>query len=759
LAQACDWQPSVVMLSPGKARSPLGGWLSTICAGDVRYRPDDDSAQKPIVQAGASSLEAAPSKLALVIDDAINGGDSGDAHEGPASPGHAAPSEPEQATRLDVEKVLRGVEDCSNAFLHFAQEHERTLAALRDSLAQQADSSAECLPGPVQRSFTNEKAPIQPNGSLMPAVLPAWEIKLKHSDSLPLLHSNSMKWQDRVGRPPPGQDREIRGRAYAWVISPSSIKKMCWDFLSVLIIGYDLLVLPLSVFSYDDLPGVHYVTLLCTLFWSMDLIVSCFSGYHTKEGVAEMRLHLTVRRYLRTWFPLDLTMVSLDWVLFLVGNKSEEMVSIMRQNRVARFARIMRLVRFTRLIRAVKLVALFQDFSQFVFQAHFITFLNILRLLLLLAIVVHYIACAWCALGWMTYESQESWISPWMDRGVSYSYMYLIAFHWAMAQFLPAPAVEHPGNPHERFFTVLVLFAGFMIFSSTLGSVTALITHARQVAFRQLKESHTLRKFFEQNMVSPSVARQVLHFQASSKQPVKCTPAKAVPLLQLLPAGLKEECLYEVYMGTLSSYPVMDELDESWRSIVKELCVVTIADSVVVKDDIPFKNGAPASCMRFVRMGRLAYYPKVYSQCSQTSSFMTDYASVPRKVKSRSKCRCCAAFVCSKQSATRGAEREVDSKGTLMWEVSSCDSYLSEGALWTTWTHRGTAMARETTMIVQINAEPFAAVAREDPEVYQYCQRYASIFRSRLSRDSDDLFQAFACKEDLQDFWSNAAAP
>merc|ERR1712099_113757 len=88
---------------------------------------------------------------------------------------------------------------------------------------------------------------------------------------------------------------------------------------SVLILLYDLFVLPLSVFGFSQQVFAEVMAALTSVFWSVDIVLNFFVGYHLPDGCTEMRPRRIACRYLRTWFGVDVLLVSIDiflqWVL------------------------------------------------------------------------------------------------------------------------------------------------------------------------------------------------------------------------------------------------------------------------------------------------------------------------------------------------------------------------------------------------------------------------------------------------------------
>merc|ERR1719330_101728 len=103
-------------------------------------------------------------------------------------------------------------------------------------------------------------------------------------------------------------------------------------------------------------------------------------------------------------------------------------------------------------------------------------FARVSKLLIGLGVIVHFFACTWYLVGLISIDHElDSWLSPLVDEDASNLYRYLVAYHWCMAQFTPAPNNFHPQNWRERLCAVSVLFIGLILFTSLLGSITALI--------------------------------------------------------------------------------------------------------------------------------------------------------------------------------------------------------------------------------------------------------------------------------------------
>lgn len=385
-----------------------------------------------------------------------------------------------------------------------------------------------------------------------------------------------------------------------------------------------------------------------------------------------------------------------------------------RANKFARFVRVLKVLRFVRLARVAKLAHLYEELCEYAMTPATVTFMSILRLLIGLALFVHYVACGWYAVGLGSFEGgMESWVSSWMEAGARQPYLYVISYHWTMAQFLPAPCPDHPRNFNERLFTVGVLFAGFLVFSSTMGSVTALITQSKKTAWEKMRYNNTLRRFYMDNKVSHDLATRITHSLAQQKSRAQAFVLESdVQPLQSMPALLKVEIHYEMHCSALDFNPFLQRLHEWNATVTRELCDEAVIEKGLQKSDVPFHQYDKGVSVRFVKYGTLRYYP-----------FM--------------------------QEEIEGWDRASD--------LVQGD-YISEAVLWVQWTHQGFCCATETSRVIELKADAFITCVCKAPRLQHRALEYADLFHSRMVEKygadpdgADDLFQAFKSVEYLKD--------
>eukprot|EP00435_Cladocopium_sp_Y103_P013574 s2088_g3.t1 len=155
-----------------------------------------------------------------------------------------------------------------------------------------------------------------------------------------------------------------------WVLSPNSPKRIGWDLAGVVILLYDLIMIPMyTAFPLAPNLFLDMMTGITLGFWTLDILACFCVGYYARDGTlvvslrkiakqmlgctAEMLardlddfwkrgdLHCLEPRYILSWFPLDVVIVSIDWVivLALISEEEGKSAGLMRAGKMLRALR------------------------------------------------------------------------------------------------------------------------------------------------------------------------------------------------------------------------------------------------------------------------------------------------------------------------------------------------------------------------------------------------------------------------------------
>jgi hypothetical protein len=458
------------------------------------------------------------------------------------------------------------------------------------------------------------------------------------------------------------------------LIGPNSGTRIGWDMAGAMLLGYDVITIPLSVFGPDRrgfMSSMEWVTLV---FWTLDMIMSCISGVIIK-GAPVMDPLIIMRKYLRTWFILDVVVVGPDWVFTLMeifGGGGGDSGGAAESGKLLRALRIGRCVRLLRLAKLQKIMTMLRD--QIDSELTFIV-ISIFKLLLMLLVLNHFLAAVWYGIGELGRGSgAKNWIDEAGFTDGSLAWRYTSSLHWSICMFSPGSMNVQPQNAGERVFAILVLLFGLVIFSSFISSITAAVAQLKNMQGSKSTDVWLLRRYLGQNGIKKTLSFRALRYidYAFDLQRDNLSESK-VKALGMLSEQLRKEVKYQVSFARLAVHPLLGHMEDAHSSTMHSLASAAFSERSLASQDALFTEGQAAKQFHMLLKGRITY-----TKAEET------------------------------QTAT---EKE----------------WLCEAAIWTSWSHRGTAHAATEVMLVSIEAKRFRDFIADSPilrSVSSYALRY-----------------------------------
>jgi len=497
--------------------------------------------------------------------------------------------------------------------------------------------------------------------------------------------------RSRVGDDP---DRS----ATAALPKPASVQRLFWDFAGVLLIAYDGVSIPIAL-CFDPLADwlMGPVFWFSVLYWTMDIVVSCFSRYsgYGVDRAAKRTLRQTVYAYLSSWLLFDLVMVTVDWAMIFI----EPQWSLFRVVRMGKVARIARMIRAARLLRLMRMRSISNSIHDRFATENVYIWISIVQHALFILAMNHFIACLWYGLG-VSGLAENSWT----DRGVfdvdnTLPYRYFTCLHWSLTQFTPASMEVIPVNVYERAFSVTVIMLALIVFSSFVGGITTLMTRLRDMSTHLDRSVWLLRRYLRTRSISAALSVRIIHFvefQLSvQRQHIR---ESRVLLLKLLSKPLQMELARETYEPTLVRHPLFRLYTQVSEDAIQHVCSAALVSLAVSKGDTVFVDGASDDRMIIVYQGTLRY--REHQDHSQD----------------------------------QGPEGTRSMTPVFRDQMLEAGEWCSEASLWTTWTHVGTLQAPRVAEVLAVVAGKFADVTLRNRWVSQPCCRYANDFVEHLNK-------------------------
>lgn len=481
----------------------------------------------------------------------------------------------------------------------------------------------------------------------------------------------------------------------ALVIHPGSKGRLLWDVIGTVAVGYDLVHLPLEAFEPPSFQLFAAMAWLTTVFWTLDIVRTFFVGFHS-QGRTEMRLSRIARRYLSSWFPLDLAVCSCDWAI-IVSDAYGSHSDADNAGSLVRMGRAFRIMRMMRLLRLLKVHGMVTEMLEHVQSESFRIFLGIAKLIVFIMFVNHILACGFYWMGTLGSASGDTWIIENQLEGEAFAYQYTTALHWSLTQFTPASMEVVPRNILERTYTVCTVLFALVTFSSFVSSLTSAMTELRNLNSEKLEQCAVLRRYLRENRIDPSLTSRIWGWvEHKPNRPRRRTRAEDVVMLGTLPRRLQVELHSQVYGPVFVGHPFFRRFGLA-RPLELRFVFDCVHEVLVDNGHEMFATGQVATGMLFVASGTLSYSAgsipcdSIWRPPSPRSQ---QHGSPGGDAQSPTMSPCSA----SRSLPTTSGDNDGDT-------VLCAGEWLCEAALWFEWKHLGQLTATADSELVGLKAD------------------------------------------------------
>lgn len=472
-----------------------------------------------------------------------------------------------------------------------------------------------------------------------------------------------------------------------FVMHPHRWRRITWGCLTVLVILWDAITIPLQLFDLGSFGRtMDMISQVTLVFWILDIFANFCTGLD-KGGVLDLRASVIARTYIAGWFLADVAMVLSDVVILTsLSDKQEAQLSTL--SRSSRLPRIIRLVRLVRLMRARKAFITFDVLLDSLQSSWVLVSLKLAQLLLITMIINHYVACSWYGLAFYN-ETGPRWTDNVLVEDSNPASLYLASLHWSLTQFSPATQNIGPTNEAERAFSIVIVIAALGLLTSLAGSITKYTTDMRQINAAQVTLDLRLRQFFMSRRMSTDLAARIKSFvkHANFKHD-RLQHEADLPLLKALPESLQVRMHNELYRPVLMASPLFSLVNEINWALLSSICHTSLKEKSVPPYFDIFMDNTQTDQALFTVAGRMWYSQDqslndFWTEATDTSSLRGD------GIRPRSEAR------------KKRSRRAVNERINFIYP----ETWLSEMALWSEWSHRGYLHSETAADMITLDAE------------------------------------------------------
>jgi hypothetical protein len=502
------------------------------------------------------------------------------------------------------------------------------------------------------------------------------------------------------------------------VRAPDSDVVFAWNCLACAALTFDAFVLPAEVFN----PGYGPINAFCTwatlVFWVTQIPVAMLTGYIDRDGTVVMKKRKTLRRYMRRWIFLDITLIVLD-VLHAV-----------------------RLIPALRYVRCFRFLTANRLFGPVLMRV--ISFRNMLMVLWgmgksLLGIIyfVHVCSCGWWAIG---YYTRPGWafhafgdLPPYADQSLFFKYAASVL--WSFQLFGFGFVDIHPVSRYEAAYAMGAGLFSFIMLGIAIGQVVSGMLRLDMLGKEKRDREEALRNYCVWHGISQGLRNKVWELSTAFLLKDEHYPLEEkVALVKVLPKKVQLELRSEVYLPVLKVYPFFNAYsvsDADHRAMASLIARNGLNEFTLQEHEELFHEGAHATSMYFLVDGKLVYKYKEHEQSSEADP--TASSNYGPSMTSD--------FLGGMMSLSDGGPRD---PGYMFVYVKSVD-WLSEAALWMNWEHQGLCTARTHVGMLAIDANKFQVIfGRLLPQARSFATRFTQFANRCQFRLSDYLNQVSA---------------
>jgi len=364
----------------------------------------------------------------------------------------------------------------------------------------------------------------------------------------------------RTGGPrtaPSGDHESESMELVAWrmgLIAPNGKRKERWDWFVLLLVVYTAISVPFSLSFYAftdwDVSKVGFIgDILVDICYIVDIFVSWRTTYYNREGVLVTDKKLARKKYIRTWFAIDVV-ASFPYrhIVRICGLGTNY-----NPPQALRLPSILKLLRIMRLGKKIDRLSSSKMF-------------RILQFTFMLIFACHWYACIWYWAGTtappdsggidpLPGEDGTSWVWRYDIENEQLGMRYTAALYWAVTTMMKSPWF-HPASPGEFASAIGMIIFGCVLFAYFIGNVTAVITAANAAGGRYRGEISALKGFCTSQGLSAKLTTKLLVYQDALWTETNSGQDRQA-MVRGLPSHLQLPVAVEMYRQLLDAVPFL----------------------------------------------------------------------------------------------------------------------------------------------------------------------------------------------------------
>ncbi|OCT69636.1 potassium/sodium hyperpolarization-activated cyclic nucleotide-gated channel 1 [Xenopus laevis] len=391
--------------------------------------------------------------------------------------------------------------------------------------------------------------------------------------------------------------------AGSWIIHPYSDFRFYWDLIMLLLMGANLIILPVGItfFKDENTPPWIVFNVLSDTFFLADLVLNFRTGIVVEDNT-EIILdpHTIKMKYLKSWFLVDfVSSIPVDYIFLIVDLETRvdsEVYKTARALRIVRFTKILSLLRLLRLSRLIRYIHQWEEIFHMTYDlaSAVVRIFNLIGMMLLLC---HWDGCLQFLVPMLQDFPEDCWVSINQMANESWGKQYSHAIFKAMSHMLCIGyGQQAPEGMTDVWLTMLSMIIGATCYAMFIGHATALI-QSLDSSRRQYQEKYKQVEQYMSFHKLPPDTRQRIHEYYEHRYQGKMFDEENI--LGELSEPLKEEIVNFNCRNLVANMPLFANADPNFVTAM----LTKLRFEVFQPGDYIIREGTVGKKMYFIQHG------------------------------------------------------------------------------------------------------------------------------------------------------------
>ena len=390
------------------------------------------------------------------------------------------------------------------------------------------------------------------------------------------------------------------------VAHPNKLARRLWDYYLGILLIYSCIITPYSIAFMNPAPYDPWFVfnLIADFSFLFDVFFNFCTAYHDKEGQIHFERKLIIKRYLTSWFLID-----------LVAGFPSELIDIIfgtgysnHYSSIAKLAKFRNVTRVLKVSRAVKLIKYSDHNNVFTYLQNLFSlshnFRRFITVIVGILLSLHVMACFFYFTSIFDEFSPDTWVVRIGIEDETDAFKYVTSFYFALTTLTTIGYGDiTPQTYIEKSLVMIWMVAAVYFLSFVISSLSSMLV---QNDVKKAKLDHKfsmLDQFADEASLSKKLKAKM---QVEIRNKIlRSVPSSCIKedLVQDLSIGIKYEIAENMFGGIVKTFAFFLKKDRVFLANV----VPFLDPQIFISKEVIYSQGDDSECIYFLGKGRVHF--------------------------------------------------------------------------------------------------------------------------------------------------------